>query len=383
MKKLLIVLLLLLVLCSCGQKEEPVQEQEETIQEEVVEEPEEEKMFIETGVKQGEEFDDVFLTISIEDFINSGFTYGDSINVYFSNNLKAIDIPFYSGFYVKRGEPLVVGYEGYEYLSITRANIGLWSVSGLTEEDTAKIELNEKGKYKIQEETFSLTYSDDVSDYYNKDLFANYREIKGGKLKQHLIFRGASPVDNTRKRATVVNELIKRDGIKYVLNLAENKKEYSTLIKKKLTNSYVNKLYKKKNVILLDMSADYTSSEYGNSIVEGFRAMLEHDGPYYIHCLEGKDRTGFVCILLEALAGFDEKELEADYMETFYNYFGITKEKNSEKYEAIVETYYEPIIDYLHPEGSATDYKEDACNYLRSFGMQEEEIQALISLLVE
>ena len=67
-------------------------------------------MFIETGVKQGEEFDDVFLTISIEDFINSGFTYGDSINVYFSNNLKAIDIPFYSGFYVNRGEPLVVGY---------------------------------------------------------------------------------------------------------------------------------------------------------------------------------------------------------------------------------------------------------------------------------
>ena len=382
MKKLLTVLLLLLVLCSCGQKEEPVQ-QEETIQEEVVEEPEEEKMFIETGVKQGEEFDDVFLTISIEDFINSGFTYGDSINVYFTNGVKAIDIPFYSGYYVKRGDPLVVGYEGYEYISITRANIGLWSVSGLTEEDTAKIELNEVGKYKIQEETFSLKYSDDVKDYESKDQFANYREIKGGNLKEHLLFRGASPVDNTRKRANVVNELIKRDGIKYVLNLAENKTQYSKLIKKKLSNSYVNKLYKKKNVILLSMSADYTSKEYGESIINGFRAMLNHDGPYYIHCLEGKDRTGFVCILLEALAGFDEKELEADYMVTFTNYFGIAKDDQPERYNAIKETYYDPIIDYLHPEGSSTDYKEDACNYLRSFGMQEEEIQSLISLLVE
>lgn len=382
MKKLLIALLLLLILCSCGQVEE-AEQQEDDNQEEIVEEPKEKKMFIETGVKQGEEFDDVFLTISIDDFLNSGFSYGDSINIYFTNGLTANDIPFYSGFYAKRGDPVVVGYEGYEYIILTRVNIGLWSVTGLTEEDTAKVELNEKGKYKIQEDTFTLKYSDDVKDYESKEQFANYRGIKGGKLKEFLIYRGASPVDNTRKRATIVNELIKRDGIKYVLNLAENKKEYDTLIKKKLSNSYVNKLFKKKNVLLLDMSADYSSKEYGESIIEGFRAMLEHDGPYYIHCLEGKDRTGFVCILLEALAGFSEKELEADYMVTFTNYFGITKEDNPEKYEAIKETYYDPIIDYLHPKGSATDYKEDACNYLRSFGMQEEEIQSLISLLVE
>ena len=31
--------------------------------------------------------------------------------------------------------------------------------------------------------------------------------------------------------------------------------------------------------------------------------MASHEGPYLIHCTEGKDRTGFVSALLECLIG--------------------------------------------------------------------------------
>ena len=63
-----------------------------------------------------------------------------------------------------------------------------------------------------------------------------------------------------------------------------------------------------------------------NSLAEGLRDLIEHKGPYYISCTEGKDRTGFVCLLLEALAGATFDEIETDYMKTYENYYGITKQ---------------------------------------------------------
>ena len=53
--------------------------------------------------------------------------------------------------------------------------------------------------------------------------------------------------------------------------------------------------------------------------------MTEHSGPCLIHCVEGKDRTGFVCALMLALAGASAQEIIDDYMITYYNYYGITK----------------------------------------------------------
>ena len=47
--------------------------------------------------------------------------------------------------------------------------------------------------------------------------------------------------------------------------------------------------------------------------------MTGQEGPCYIHCTEGKDRTGFVCLLLEALCGANYGELRDDYMTTYAN----------------------------------------------------------------
>ena len=35
------------------------------------------------------------------------------------------------------------------------------------------------------------------------------------------------------------------------------------------------------------------------------REMMKKEGPFYIHCTEGKDRGGFVSLMLEALSGAD------------------------------------------------------------------------------
>lgn len=115
-------------------------------------------------------------------------------------------------------------------------------------------------------------------------------------------------------------------------------------------------------------------------------AALKGEGPYYIHCMEGKDRTGFVCLLLEALAGASYEEMQRDYMLTYENYFHITAAGTPEKYNAVVDLYFVPFLEFLHGSEDiealkAADYTEDAAAYLKSGGMTEAEIAALISLI--
>lgn len=63
---------------------------------------------------------------------------------------------------------------------------------------------------------------------------------------------------------------------------------------------------------------------------------MAHEGPYLIHCTEGKDRAGFVSALLEALVGSSVEEIKDDYMCSFTNYYGV--EYGSEQYEKIAES---------------------------------------------
>lgn len=56
------------------------------------------------------------------------------------------------------------------------------------------------------------------------------------------------------------------------------------------------------NVILLALSANYRSEGFAQTLCSALYEMTKYEGPVLIHCVEGKDRTGFVCTLLSALA---------------------------------------------------------------------------------
>lgn len=110
--------------------------------------------------------------------------------------------------------------------------------------------------------------------------------------------------------------------------------------------------------------------------------MASCEGPYYIHCVEGKDRTGFACVLLEALAGASYQEIEHDYMKTYENYFFITKENSCEKYQAVKKLRLDEMIAFLTDSKEGTDLAQvdiyaGAKRYLRMGGMTDAEIDAL------
>lgn len=75
------------------------------------------------------------------------------------------------------------------------------------------------------------------------------------------------------------------------------------------------------------------------------------------------------------------QEIIDDYMITYENYFGITKEKKTERYEAVLGN----VNDFLYcmcnvEKGTSVDtlnIKQGAENYLRRGGLSDEQITAI------
>ena len=87
-------------------------------------------------------------------------------------------------------------------------------------------------------------------------------------------------------------------------------------------------------------------------------------------------------MLLEALMGAQLQEIIDDYMLSFYNYYGIDKEGEPERYEAVLNN--NLIVMLCHVTGADSmetlehiDLESAVTNYLLQHGMTEDEILML------
>ena len=334
-------------------------------------------------------YDAAEVALSPDAFEAAGFCLGDSCDIKFENGYSMTDVPFYNGYYVKNGAPVIVAYLGFSNIRITYNNSGIWDAAELAENDEVTIRRKEAGKYSAIQETLGQVYSFAYSDYDSSEEFCNFRELSGGELKEGLLFRGASPVDNSRGRAPYTDRLLRENGIAYVVDLADSEENMEGYMAEETFDSpYTAGLYESGRVILLDMSAAYPSEEYQQKVAAGMRAMLTASGPVYIHCMEGKDRTGFVCVLLEALAGASYEEMRTDYLKTYENYYSVTSAETPEKYDAITALYFDAFVSYLHgtedvEELKSADYVQDAVDYLIAGGMTQAEAEELREFITE
>ena len=385
--KIFVLALLILSLCACQKKKE-----------------ESNPSIADYPIEHEMEYGGVYIKIAIDDFNALGFSFGDSIDLTFDNGKKLEDIPYYNGYYVDAGEPLLIGYPGYEYIKATinygqdlwdefslkvPANVeGLWKKAVLEERNTATITLHEKGKYLPIQEASDIHYFDERERYDSDAMFANFRSMNLGKLKKDILYRSASPCDNQYNRAPYVDALIREAGVKTILDLADNEVKIEKYIARDdFASPYFLSLYENDQVIPIALNMNYLSDDFGMKIVQGFNLMAEKEGPYLIHCTEGKDRTGFVAMLIEALAKASYEEIEADYMKTYANYYRIDKSNDKEKYQIILERNLDGMIAFMVND-AGIDFKNCdlsiyAENYLQRCGMSEEQIQTLKERLME
>ena len=343
---------------------------------------EESTIRIESTVSEETKFGWAIVNLSPEEMEDAGFTLGDSCDILFEDGYAINDVPYYNGYYVKNADPVIVAYPGNENISITYNNIGIWDQAGLTEGEAVTITLNTAGKYSDIQEVLGQSYSFDREDYPSAESFCNFRALSGGNLKEDYFYRGASPVDSSRGRAPYTDTLIKDAGIQFIIDLADSEEDMEGyMAQEDFDSPYAASLYENGQIILLDMSVDYQSQAYKEKVAEGFRTILTNEGPFYIHCTEGKDRAGFVCLILEALAGADQEELKDDYMMSYYNYYGVSPEKTPEKYKAIRELYFDAFTEFLSEEDAEKDFTQGAVRYLLEGGMTEEEVTALQQII--
>ena len=67
-------------------------------------------------VMHEEKFGGIYFDSTIDAFNALGFSYGDSVDIEFSNGTSMKDLPYYNGYYVDIGDPLLVAYPGYPRL---------------------------------------------------------------------------------------------------------------------------------------------------------------------------------------------------------------------------------------------------------------------------
>ena len=345
------------------------------------------------AISGDDEFGGIFIEKTIEDFNKLGFKYGDSVNIKFSNGYELKDQPYYNGYYVDANNSLLVGYPGYPWIKAA-INYGedLFEIAGLKEDDTATITLNKKGKYLKIQEASDIHYYDEREKYDSDSIFANFRAMNVGNIKDNILFRSASPCDNKHKRAAYTDELMKENNIQFIMNLADTDEKIQSYIDSPDFNSpYFLSLYKNKKLLLsfandksvmpLALNMNYMSEDFAKKVAVGVAAIGDSNGPYLVHCLEGKDRTGFVCIVLEALMSATYQEIVDDYMLTYNNYYRI--DIKDPRYNIIKARNVDAMLNFI---SDGADYKNGdlsqyAKNYLKFGGLDDTKIDAVINKL--
>jgi uncharacterized repeat protein (TIGR02543 family) len=185
-----------------------------------------------------------------------------------------------------------------------------------------------------------------------------------------VLYRSSSPVDPRRERNVFADAALRAAGIATILNLDDDAQSVVA------HEGYEESGYASCAHIELSMGYQYDADDFRKKLVRGLRFMIEEPGPYLVHCLEGKDRTGVVVAALECLMGAGADEVVADYMTTFYNFYGVVS--GEQRYDAIARTWVQGMEKLLGVEDFyASDLAAAAESYLSGLGLSDAEIAAL------
>ena len=330
-----------------------------------------------------EKYGNLDLDIKPEALYTAGLELGDVLDV--TVNGVSLEIPFCTAYSdVNTGENVVRDNQESDIL-VVAINMGDFAGTyGVEEGDVVSFTLAEKAGYLGQYQAHQLQRTNERSDYASDEVFANFRPVVLGDIAEGVLYRTSSPVNPEIGRAAYADDLIEKAGVKTVVNLADSDEAIQGYFAAEGFDSpYYKSLYEAGSVVALNMGVDYKSEDFQSKLKTGLEFIIAHEGPYAIHCNEGKDRAGFTAILLEALMGATQDEIVADYMVSYENYYHV--EKGSEQYDLISEVAVGMIRDLAGLEKDAdlseVDLQKAAEDYLTGIGLTADQISALTARL--
>lgn len=335
---------------------------------------------VQANVIKIEKYGHAVLDITTADFIAAGYDLGDVVCVSFGT--YEYTMPFYDGYYSNPQNLMLRGSTLEDYIAVCINYGDFSSEKNINIGDTARITMSEKAGMRDIQELYSLQYSNNLNDYSDAETFANFRAVTAGRIKEGKLYRTASPINNETGRANFANNFIESVGVATVLNLSDSYQDVEKYLANTNCNSeYYRNLYANGKVIAVDLTGNFYSDEFAYSVVEGLNFLAKNEPPYCIHCTEGKDRTGFTAMILEALLGATLDEIIDDYMLSFYNYYGINKDKEPKRYQAVLNVNLMEMLSHVTGESVERLYdinlETSITSYLIGVGMAQNDILTL------
>lgn len=345
-------------------------------------------------VAEIQKYGNLVLSVTGTEFLALGYDYGDIVTV--TLNGQEFDMPVGSNYAdVDQGSMIcrvVVKPDTDEDYMILAINMGDLATTALiaekekTEADPGYLwhylvdepvpvafAMKEKGGYYDQWVMHQLTRSENREDY--PDLtdaeYANFRVISTTGVGEGKLYRSSSPVNPEINRNHEADAAAQDAAVRTFINLADNEETM------KGYEGFAESYYSKQNIIGLNLGVDFAADDFKAGLADGLRFIAANDAPYLVHCNEGKDRAGFVSAVLEALMGASAEEITADYMVTYYNYYGV--QPGTEQYDVIAASNIQKSLAAAFEMDSIFegDLQAAAVNYLSNIGLSAEEITAV------
>ncbi|MDO4740225.1 MAG: tyrosine-protein phosphatase [Eubacteriales bacterium] len=347
-------------------------------------------------------YGNVYCDCPAEELSQLGYEWGDLIRVQFLDQTLILPlVPTYS--YVPVGDPALImaqneegeptGYlsfavnlgsfaEGFKMAALQRDDEGNWwfePFEGVEFPLMISLSIHEEDGFREEYlmGDFRLVRTDERADYAHltDEQFANFRRVVGSAEGTSAVYRSGSPIAPDSVRSSFADEALQAAGIVTIVNLTDNREMAEAY------PGYDRTYYSAQDIVFLNLGVNFGSEDFTSGLVQGMRHLAANEGPYLVHCTEGKDRAGFVSALLSCLMGASGEEVVADYMETYSNYYGILP--GTDMYTQIAEYNILHFLElYLKAEDPATaDLQAAAAEYLLAAGLSEEELAALMERL--
>ena len=226
---------------------------------------------------------------------------------------------------------------------------------------------------------FSMTVINTAGAGSSPEVYGNFRNVRSGKIGVDTLYRSQHPA-NGSFRSKFANQLAEEYHIRAVLNLSDSDSSLNAYFRKNKISStyYYRTLYSNGKVYTANLSQKHTSSSYRKKVANGLKFLAKNKGPYLIHCEVGRDRTGFVILLLECLMGSSYDAMLSDYAISYVNVNHYSQEKARQKAISCLNEEFS----YLTGKKKSTNWRQvdlaqHAMNYMIKGGMTYAEISAL------
>ena len=317
-------------------------------------------------------------------FAGLGFEYGDVVCVAFDGQEWRMPVVSrYSD--VDSGEMLCrikLAEDESQSAVVLAINGGNFAqTAGVGTDAAVRVTMAEKGGYLDQYLLRELDGTTNRADYeeLTDEQYANFRMVAAPGIAAGTLYRSSSPVNPDLNRNREADAALEKAGIRSVLNLAD------TAEGMKAYPGFAETHYAERNILALGMSMDFMSEDFREKMAAAVRFIAGSEGPWLVHCSLGKDRAGFLCAILECLAGADAGAVVADYMESYVNLYHL--EPGGEKYVLIAEN---NIVQELQEAFGVPDLRvegvdlaEEAREYLLEIGLGEGEIETVLEKLAK